>query len=66
MRVFHSFADLGAAFGVSQKDHKTKDFHCRKCGGVMRHIPETNVFLCENESEDGVVCGHRVLTLRAF
>ena len=66
MRVFQSFVELGSAFGVSPKTHKEKDFHCRKCGGVMRHIPGTNVFLCENADKEGNVCGHRVLTARAF
>lgn len=65
MQTFNSFGDLGRVFGVSQKPKKDKDFHCRKCGGVMRHIPGTNIFLCENE-KDGVFCGHRVLTAKAF
>ena len=66
MQVFNNFADLGKAFGVSPKKHKERDFHCRKCGGVMYHVPGTNVFLCENADKDGNVCGNRVLTARAF
>lgn len=65
MQKFNSFVDLGRVFGVSPKERKNKDFHCRKCGGVMRHIPGTNVFVCENE-KDGITCGHRVLTAKAF
>ena len=66
--VLHSLNDLGAAFGIPAKKRRenNKPFYCRKCGGVMRHIPNTNVFLCENEMEDGAICNHRVLTGHAF
>ena len=70
MQVFNNFSDLGAAFGIHAKSRKDKPFTCRKCGGVMRHIPGTNVYLCEEEidymGENGEprkkVCGNRVLT----
>lgn len=70
LQVFNNFSDLGKAFGVHQKPRKDKPFTCRKCGGVMRHIPSTNIYLCENEidyiGENGKpctrVCGNRVLT----
>jgi len=63
--VFKTFEDLGKAFGVSKRQRKSKPFICKKCGGEMYHVPETNIFLCENE-KDGKACGHRVLTSRAF
>lgn len=62
MRVFNSFIELGAAFGVQPKHRKQKPFVCRKCGGVMRNIPGTNVMLCENKTSEGKDCGNRVFT----
>jgi len=66
MKIMHTFLELGKAYGLTPKKSREKDFHCRKCGGVMRHIPQTNVFLCENKNEEGGVCGHRVFTAKAF
>ena len=54
MQILNNFSDLGKAFGVPPRKQKDHPFTCRKCGKVMRNIPETNVFLCE--------CGHRVFT----
>lgn len=48
MKSFYSFEELGAAFGVRKKARKENPVTCRKCGGAMRHIPGTNVYLCEN------------------
>lgn len=67
MKTFASFEELGQAFGVSKRARKQKPFLCKKCGGEMYHVPQTNIFLCENPvGDDGKVCGHRVLTARAF
>ena len=70
MQVFNNFSDLGKAFGVYQKPRKEKPFVCRKCGGVMQHVPGTNVYLCNNMIDfmdvDGKPktkeCGNRVFT----
>ena len=70
MQVFNNLSDLGKAFGIHQKQRKEKPFFCRKCGEVMRHIPGTNVYLCDHVFEEkdpnGEVklraCGNRVLT----
>ena len=59
--VFTSFADLGKVFGVNPRKRKDKPFYCRKCGAEMKHIPDTNVYLCEGKTSDGVACGNRVL-----
>lgn len=64
MQVFNNLVDLGKAFGVSPRKRTEKPFICRKCGKVMTHIPNTNVYLCENADEDGRVCGNRVFTKR--
>lgn len=67
MKTFSTFEELGKAFGLAKRTRKPRPFYCKKCGGEMTHFPETNVFLCENEvGDDGKVCGHRVLTSRAF
>lgn len=65
MKTFATFEELGKAFGISKRPRKQKPFICKKCGGEMYHVPQTNIFLCENE-KDGKVCGHRVFTARAF
>lgn len=48
MKSFFNFEELGAAFGVKKKAHKETPMTCRKCGGAMKHIAGTNVYLCEN------------------
>ena len=63
-QVFKSFLELGKSFGVSPKEKKDKPFHCRRCGKVMKHIPGTNVFLCEGRLSDGSECGNKVFTKR--
>lgn len=64
MQAFNNFIDFGKAFGVSPRKRTEKPFTCRKCGKVMTHIPNTNVYLCENADKDGKVCGNRVFTKR--
>ena len=66
--VLHSLNELGIAFGLKQKKRRdgSKPVYCRECGGIMKHVPGTNVFLCENEKEDGSVCGRRFLAKYAF
>lgn len=67
MKTFATFEELGKAFGISKRQRKQKPFICKKCGGEMYHVPQTNIFLCENKiGDEGKVCGHRVLTQRAF
>ena len=62
MQVFSTFTEIGKAFGVSPRKRKERPFICRKCGEVMKHIPGTNVFLCEGKLPDGKDCGNRVFT----
>ena len=64
-QVFNNFADLGKAFGVKTKGKKGRPFICRKCGEEMKHVPGTNVYLCEAFLPDGTPCGNRVLTKAA-
>lgn len=67
MAVFKSFIDYAASRGIHPKQRKEKPFICRKCGGEMRHIPNTNVFLCECIPEGAEnPCGNRVFTKFAF
>lgn len=75
MPVFKSFIDYAASRGIYPKQRKEKPFVCRKCGGEMRHIPGTNVYLCENNIEHvmpetgekfTVPCGNRVFTKYAI
>lgn len=69
-KVFTSFNDLGSALGFSPSDPPTpKVMKCRKCGTVMRNIPNTNVWICDGvveQEKDGakerVVCGNRAIT----
>lgn len=72
MERYNSFEELGKAFGIKKKARKESTMVCRKCGGIMRHVEGTNVYLCENPlkdkngkviKEDGKVktCGNRVL-----
>lgn len=67
--VFHSFIDYAASRGIRPRERKERPFTCRKCGGEMKHIPGTNVLLCECEREvEGkkVLCGNQVLLRAAF
>jgi len=66
MPVFHSFKDFAASRGLRPKAFKERPFVCRKCGKEMRHIPNTNVVICENVNDKGEVCGNRVLLKNAF
>jgi hypothetical protein len=59
---FNNFTDLGKAFGLKVKSKKGRPFICRKCGEEMKHVPGTNVYLCEGILPNGDACGNRVLT----
>ena len=53
--VFESFAALGAyLYGLEPKPkpRKERTFFCRVCGKPMRHVGNSNVYLCE-EVKDG-------------
>lgn len=70
---FGSLSDLGNALGFKPSEQPTpRSMKCWKCGTVMRHIPETNVWLCDGmveQEKDGVKkmvpCGNRALTSTA-
>ena len=64
MQVFNTFAELGKAFGVFPRKRAEKPFVCRRCGKVMTHVPQTNVYICENADKEGKICGNRVFTKR--
>lgn len=59
-RTFSSFEEMGAAMGI-EKSEKVIKKKCPKCGGRMDQVPGTNVFFCNNETEDGP-CGKRVIS----
>ena len=53
VKVLNSLADLGNACGVStHKKAEVKPRKCFVCGGEMRNIPDTNVFLCTGTKKD--------------
>lgn len=66
-KTLYNLKELGAEFGIKEKTRKGPSMICRKCGGKMRHIANTNIFLCENviKDENGKkigICGNRVFT----
>lgn len=44
--TFNSFATLGAAMGLKTPKIKEKERKCPDCGGVMKHVAGSNVFVC--------------------
>jgi hypothetical protein len=69
-KKLYSLSDLGPALGFKPSDRPTpKSMKCRKCGTVMRNIPNTNVWVCDGmveQEKDGVkkqvACGNRAIT----
>lgn len=57
--VFHSFQELGAAFGVKTKPRKERTYYCRNCGKALRHVGNSNVYLCDGK--DGKPCNGRYI-----
>lgn len=52
-KVLNSFADLGKVWGITPKQQKEpKPRKCFRCGGEMRHIEGTNVFVCTGTKKD--------------
>lgn len=65
-RVFDSLAALGAAFGMKSEEREVSGKSCRKCGGQMRYIPGSNVWVCGNPLKDGKgICNNRIITRNA-
>ena len=68
--TYDSLPALGSALGVKPADQPTpKAKKCRKCGKPMRHVPGTNVWLCDtmveveqNGVKKMVPCGNRAIT----
>lgn len=61
--VFESFAALGAyLYGLEPKPKPRKEraYFCRVCGKPMRHVGNSNVYLCE-EVKDGKPCNGRFI-----
>lgn len=55
---FSSFAEFGRAMGVTPKARKdAPTVKCAVCGGDMRHIDGTNVFMCTGKDDEGKDCG---------
>lgn len=60
--VFHSFQELGAAFGVPQKKpRKERTYYCRNCGGALRHVGNSNVYLCDGVTKENKPCNGRYI-----
>lgn len=67
---FSDLSDLGSALGFKPSEqHTPKSMKCRKCGTVMRNIPNTNVWVCDGmveQEKDGVKktvpCNNRAVT----
>lgn len=48
-QIFHSFKEFAAAHGITQKRAKSEPARkCPKCGSVMRHVEDTNVYMCDH------------------
>lgn len=46
-KTLNSFADLGKVWGLAPKQKgESKSRKCFRCGGEMRHIDGSNVFVC--------------------
>ena len=62
-RKFRTFEELGAALGISKPERRVSNtMTCRKCGGTMVRVSDSNVFLCEGIKEDGEPCRNRAFT----
>lgn len=60
-KVLHSFSELGEAMGVKTKKKSVPATRkCRKCGGIMRNIENTNVFVCDCRYQNGTLCNNTV------
>lgn len=66
---FDSLSEFGYALGFKPSEQPTpRSVKCKKCGAIMRHIPGTNVWLCDamvekekNGTKQTVPCGNRML-----
>lgn len=49
----HSLSEIGTLMGYKPKQRKQKEkfVKCRACGGKMRNIEGTNVWICDNPVE---------------
>lgn len=52
VKTLSSFADLGKTLGLSSRQKSPKPRRCFHCGGEMRHIEGTNVFVCTGTKKD--------------
>lgn len=87
--IIKSFEELGKIFHIKPKDKKNNnkkgngkasgkknqqaERKCNKCGAVLRHIPDTNVWVCDGkrkvtdpDTKEQVLvdCNHKVLSRR--
>lgn len=62
-KVFHSLYAFGCAMGAKRKqnDDRSPTRKCFRCGGDMRWIEETNVFVCDGETKDKKPCGNMLI-----
>lgn len=72
--TFNSFKDVATAMGMKIKGEKKETRKCKKCGQPLRHVPGTNVWMCdfvsledaklpdETEVQVFTKCGNVVLT----
>lgn len=71
MPKFNSFSDMASYLGVKPKKRETKEksYKCPRCGSILEHIGNSNVFLCTKQvpkkNKDGATemkeCGFRKL-----
>ncbi len=51
--TLNSLSDLGEAWGITPKQPKeSKPRKCFRCGGEMRAVEGTNVFVCTGTKKD--------------
>lgn len=48
MAIYHSFKEFAAAQGIKVKEIKEPTRKCPKCGDPMRHVGNTNVYMCDH------------------
>ena len=49
MSTYNSFKEFAAARGIVPKATKGEPVRkCPKCGNVMRHVGNTNVYMCDH------------------
>lgn len=47
MPTFNSFADMASYLGVNcHKQRTEKNYKCPRCGSILNHIGDSNVYLC--------------------